>query len=193
MERMLKNTWVLTAALPLLILFCVPVHTATGSSLQWAITVTVIGGSTDYWQDDFIGTAGDQPPGWDDETDNNAFNAEIAYSSTTSWAAVTRTADAEVWGKVLSPTQTVDVAAYPMVEIVVTGISASTSWKLGIQEQEGIYSHWDLSGSQTGTGTFPYNYSTTTGWSSGTHVFSVEITVEGSGGTYIEADSVRIY
>ncbi|MCD4814477.1 T9SS type A sorting domain-containing protein [bacterium] len=147
--------------------------------------------AADFWNESFSGTPLTQPGGWSDETQDGAFNADIAYSYTSSWAAVTRTAEG-TYGKVLSPNQTVDVDTYPWVEIVVTGISASTSWKLGIQEQEGSYLHWDLSGSQTGTGTFQYDYASGTGWT-GTHTFGVEMIVEGNAGTYIEADSVRIY
>ncbi len=167
-----------------------PTHTPTPSPTA---TATEIAGEFNLWLDHFTGgTAGNQVANWEDETNNSAHNAEIAYSDNTTWAAVTRTADATGWGKVLSPNQSVDVDLYPMVEIVVTGISASTSWRLGIQEQEGSYTHTDLSGSQTGTGTFQYDYAVATGWA-GSHTFSVEIIVEGNGGTYIEVDSVRVY
>ncbi|MEW6516374.1 MAG: T9SS type A sorting domain-containing protein [candidate division FCPU426 bacterium] len=155
-------------------------------------TATPGGPTSNFWQDHFVGIAGDQPTNWWDETQDSSYNAHIAYSYTSSMAAVTRTAES-TWGKVLSPAQTVNTATYPMIEIVVSGVSASTSWKLGIQEQEGSYRHWDLSGSQTGTGTFPFNYATLTGLLSGTHVFSVEIIVEGGTGTYVVVDSVRIY
>lgn len=147
--------------------------------------------ATDYWFEDFNGLAGSQPTGWLDESDNAAFNVEISNGFHASWAAVTRTVD-DVWGKTLSPLQSPDVALYPSVEVVVTGLSASTSWKIGIQE-DGSSNRWDLCASQTGTGTFAFNYATITGWGSGTHQFRVELIVESAtAGTYIEVDSVRI-
>ena len=168
-----------------------PTPTVTSSpTASPTVTPTEIA-ETNYWQDHFVGTAGTQVTNWADEDQNAAFDAHIDYSYTNSWAAITRTAE-NTYGKVLSPNQTVDVTAYPMIEIDMTGIIGTASWRLGIQEQEGSYVHFDLSGSQTGTGTFSYNFATATGWS-GFHTFSVEIIVEGATGSGITADQVRIY
>lgn len=147
--------------------------------------------ATDYWFEGFDGLAGAQPAGWRDETNDNTFNAEIACSYTSSWAAITRTAES-TYGKVLSAIQNPDVALYPSVEVVVTSVSASATWRLGIQEEEGSFQHRDLSGPQTGPGTFSYNYAAAFGWTSGTHALSVELILEGNTTTAIEVDSVRI-
>ncbi len=156
-------------------------------------THTVDTGTFTGWEDHFTGTAGQQPAGWTDETDNNTFNAQIAYSATTSWASITPSADTPGWGKVLSPVLSIDTAMYPSIEIVVTGISGSANWILAIQEQEGSYVRTQIQGSTNGTGLFTYNYATPTGWTSGTHVFSVELTIEGFGGEFVNVDKVRIY
>jgi hypothetical protein len=147
-----------------------------------------------FWEDHFIGTPGEQPAGWEDETQRGAYNLEIVHSSTYSWAAVTRNADS-TWGKVLSPVLDVDTALYPLLQIRVVGISSATQWKLNIQEQEGDFNTWEIQEIQPNTsslGTFEYDYAMLTGWTSGTHRFSVEIAVEGVEGAYVELDFVRI-
>ncbi len=147
--------------------------------------------TTNLWQDHFIGTAGQRPSSWDDDSVNSAFNALMAYSATSSLATVSCTGE-DVWGKVLSSTQEVDVATYPMIEIAVTNVSASATWKIGIQEDEGSYTFTSLNTSSGSTGTFSFNYASAMGWSSGTHRFKVQVTVEYATGV-ITVDSVRIY
>jgi uncharacterized delta-60 repeat protein len=66
------------------------------------------------WEDHFEGTMGNQPVKWADETNNNLFNAEIAYTTTTSYAEVVRTAE-DVWGKVESEIVDCDVSTYNIV------------------------------------------------------------------------------
>jgi hypothetical protein len=144
-----------------------------------------------FWLDDFVGsTPGTQPSGWQDETDDNAFNVEIDYSYTTSYAVITRTAES-TWGKVLSPQQFVDVDLHPFIKINIPATSGAVTWKLGIQEKEGSFIHYDIQGSTYATGEFTYDYATITGWS-GQHMFSVEIILEGSAGEYIEVDYLSI-
>jgi hypothetical protein len=147
--------------------------------------------AADFWIDDFIGTFGNQPVDWEDETNTTGFNAEIAYSATTSQAAITRTAT-DIWGKVLSPQQIVDIDVYPWLEIEVSSISTGATWKLGIQEIGGTYQHWELQSSSSSTGKFQYNYADSMG-RSGTQDFKVEIVVEGAGGETVVIDSVRLF
>ncbi len=138
----------------------------------------------------FAGTQGQQPANWMDETDDGNFNAEIAYAATSSLAAVTRTADSN-WGKVLSPVIGCNVSEYGYVEVSIPSVTPDTSWKIGIQEAEGSWSFYDLSGSQTAAGTYKYNYAAATGWS-GTHAFRVQLTIEGASDKAITVDWVRV-
>jgi len=145
----------------------------------------------DFWKDHFIGTPGQQAAGWADESDDASFNAEIAYACVNSFAAVTKVAGA-AYGKVLSPSQLCDVDQYPMVEVKLGRLSASTAWKLGVQETEGAWRYWDVTGSTTATGTLYFDYAAATGLS-GQHLFAVVIWVEsGQDPAYLELDSVRI-
>lgn len=138
----------------------------------------------------FVGTQGEQPANWIDETDDSNFNAEIACAATSSLAAVTRTADSN-WGKVLSPVIGCNVSEYGYVEVSIASVTPDTSWKIGIQEAEGSWSFYDLSGSQTAAGTYKYNYAAATGWS-GTHAFRVQLTIEGASDKAITVDWVRV-
>ncbi|MCD4814526.1 T9SS type A sorting domain-containing protein [bacterium] len=143
----------------------------------------------DVWKDHFVGTTGNQVVSWEDETNNTSHNAEIAYAAD-SFAEITL-ATGETWGNVLSPSQAVNVVSYPAVEVNVSGISSSTSWKLGIQETEGSWRFWDISGSMTGIGTFAFNYSSITGLSGASNL-AVVLTLEGGTGAFMEMDYVRI-
>jgi hypothetical protein len=145
------------------------------------------------FQDHFIGTAGAQPTNWWDYTQNPAVQAEIAYSYTPSYAAITVTAGNN-YGYVLSPNITCNVDTYPSVLVIVSGISPSTTWRLGIQEQASPWAFANLNTSSSDTGTFIFNYRDLMGWAgTGTHTFSLELTVEGLGGSYIEVDEVRVF
>jgi hypothetical protein len=144
----------------------------------------------DIWIDHFNGIPGDHATGWFDANYQSGYNASITYASTLSWAHVQRSSN-DVWGKVLSPLQTLNTATYPLVQINVTALSNCT-WKLGIQEQEGAYRYWDLNTSSSQTGVFTFNYAALTGLTSGTHTFSVQVVVEGASGTYLETDWVKI-
>ncbi|MBN1595802.1 hypothetical protein JW933_07745, partial [candidate division FCPU426 bacterium] len=143
------------------------------------------------WQEHFDGVSGQQPAGWEDETDDSGFNAEIAYAATASWAVVSRNND-DTWGKVLSPGQNLDVTVYPYLKIYIPALSAAVSWKLGIQETEGSWQHWTLQDSSIDTGTFTYDIAAVTGWS-GTRNFKIEIIVEGASGENISVDNLEVY
>jgi hypothetical protein len=173
-----------------------PTFTATPTASPTPTATPVIA-----FQDHFSGSAGSQPTNWIDDTQVPGFNAEISFSYTASYAAVTRTV-AGTWGKVLSPGIVCDVDAFPNVLISVQGISPSTGWKLGIQENEGSYHYHDLYAA-SGTGVVVLNYrdamaaapasETWSGGSGSTHAFSLQVTVEGNGGTYIAVDEVRVF
>lgn len=153
-------------------------------------TVTQTPVPDDAWKDDFVGTAGEQPTRWLDETNHNEYNTEIAYSDADSLSAITRTAEGS-WGKTLSEVIACDTSIYTHVEIQVANVLPSTAWKIGIQEEGGSWQYWDLNISHTQSGTFAYNYAAVTGWT-GTHSFRVQITVEGNAGAGIEVDWVRV-
>lgn len=145
----------------------------------------------EFWRDDFdAGPPGIQPAGWQDESNDSSYNAHIAYSYETSQAAVTRTAEG-TWGKVLSPIQYCNSSVYNYVEVRVTSLSSSMTWKIGIQEINGAWQYRDLSGSMGTTGTFLYNYAAVMGWI-GVHSFSVQLTVEGAAGTNFVVDYVLV-
>lgn len=146
--------------------------------------------TADIWYEDFTGAAGSQPPNWFDETDNPAFNAEIAYAGVSSTAAVVRTAD-DIWGKALSAPIRCDVNAYNRLEIKVVALSSGVSWKVGILE-DGTSNYWDLCPSQTSAGVFTFNYAQIIGWS-GERNLVVQITVEGAAGEQITVDYVRVF
>ncbi|MCD4812665.1 T9SS type A sorting domain-containing protein [bacterium] len=167
----------------------VATQTPTATVTQTATVTPTATPANVYWTD-FIGTAGQQPGDWQDETDNSAFDCEISYSTTSSIAEVERTAESG-WGKVLFDAMTCDVDVYSFLEIKVTNVDANTSWKLGIQEAEGSYQFWDLHASQTGTDTYHIDYTNITGWT-GVHTFQVQITVEGGSGTSITVDHLRV-
>lgn len=145
----------------------------------------------EFWRDDFdAGAPGAQPVGWQDESDDPAFNAQIAFSYQASHAAVTRTAES-TWGKVLSPLITCTAMTYSHVEICVTSLSPSMTWKVGIQEINGAWQYRDLTPSMGETGTFIYNYAAIMGWS-GPHSFRVQLTAEGGAGTYFVVDYITV-
>ncbi|MEW6516368.1 MAG: T9SS type A sorting domain-containing protein [candidate division FCPU426 bacterium] len=145
----------------------------------------------EFWRDDFNGgTPGLQPAGWQDETDVNTYNAEIAYSFQPSLAAVTRTAE-DVWGKVFSPLLHCDTSQFGYVEVKIAGLSPTTTWKIGIQEYGGSWTYQSLCASQSQIGTFIYPYASAMGWS-GTKDFYVQLTVEGGVGKYLVADYVSV-
>jgi len=144
----------------------------------------------DIWYDHFVGASGSDDPNWTDESSQPGLNANLAYTDTLSWARVSRTG-ADVWGKVLALAQTVDASVYPLVQVSLANVNAST-WKIGIQEQEGSYRYWDLNTSSTAAGTFTYDYRAVTGWSSGSHRFSVVLVIEGPAGSSVDFDAVRI-
>ncbi len=193
--RLVEYTGWSDATLQLHTVVVEPTPTTTASPTTTA-TPTATATPVMVWQDHFNGSAGSQPTNWEDETQNSGFNAEINYSYIASYAAVTRTVD-DTWGRCLSPNVTCDVEAFPLIWVNVTTVSPSTSWKLGIQETEGTWAYRDISSSTTSTGIFVINYRDIMNgvWTVGgnTHRFSIQVVVEGGGGTYIEMDELRVY
>ncbi len=141
------------------------------------------------WVDDFSRTVGVKPTGWRDDTTDTSFGATVVNAG--SQATITRT-NTNTWGKVLSPFWAAcNVSTYPIVEVSVTSITASCSWKLGIQEAEGAFRYWNVSSSSNATGVFQFNYAEITGLT-GLHALEVQLVVEGAAGQSIAVDWVRI-
>jgi uncharacterized delta-60 repeat protein len=141
------------------------------------------------WVDDFLGTAGYKPIGWQDDSTTVGFGAKLV--NTGGQAKLTRT-NSSTWGKALSPTwRNCNVGTYPIVEVCVTSITAHCTWKVGIQEVDGAWQYWDLTPSLSSTGVFQLNYAQVTGWS-GLHNFNVQLIVENEVGQGITVDWVRI-
>lgn len=145
---------------------------------------------TDFRVEELEGAPGAQPAGWVDAAQDPSFNACIAYSYTTSAAAVTRTA-AGTWGKVLSPEIRCATSSYPYVEIDVTSVAPGATWRVGIQE-EGTSFYANLCNSQSQPGKLWFNYTAFTGWYSEKR-FRIQLTVEGGEGAYITVQSLRVY
>jgi len=142
------------------------------------------------WLDHFQGPAGEQVANWADETNAPGFNAEIAYASAPSLAVVTKPASA-TWGKVLSPTLTIDPGEYPWIEMSVASVSENATWKLGIQEIGGAYRYWELRPSTNETGDFRVDYRQITEVV-GPLTFAVQLTLEGAAEAAMEVDYVRV-
>jgi uncharacterized delta-60 repeat protein len=155
---------------------------------SFTVTATPTPVPANFWRDDFIGTAGQKPAGWQDQTDVAAFNAAITYQGGT-YARIAKRSSA-VWGKVLSPLMSCDVSIYKNIEVKIQNVNSQTSWKIGIQEEEGAYRYWDLNVSTSVTGIFRYDLAAVTGWS-GQHAFRVQLTAEGAG--IYTVDWVRIH
>jgi len=153
---------------------------------QWNIYVKRMNGSVNaFWNDDFEGAPGARPLGWwGGQTPE--YQADITTSYSHSLASVTRTAG-EAWGKVVAPAVQCSVDEYPWVEVKIARLSPGRTWKLGIQETGSPYRYWDLGPSNTGIGTYTYNYKDVTGWS-GNHMFALQITLEGDTGSQMEID-----
>ncbi|MEW6516367.1 MAG: T9SS type A sorting domain-containing protein [candidate division FCPU426 bacterium] len=163
-------------------------HTCTSTSTPTPTNTPTY----EYWRDDFdAGPPGAQPAGWQDESDDPLFNAHISYSCLVSQAAVTRTADS-TWGKVLSPLLSPNTSVFTHIEIRVTSLSPSMTWKVGIQEINGAWQYRDLVSSTSTTGTFILNYASIMGWIGPGHTFRVQLTAEGFGSTYFVVDYVTV-
>lgn len=144
-----------------------------------------------FWQEHFItgATPGVQPAEWFDETDDSSYNAQLSYSYTYSMGDVTRTADAATYGEVRSLTRTANVNTYPWIEVEINTMSASATWQMGVRESGGEY--YQLQSNTTFTGKKTYNYKTVTNWS-GEKTFAVCFAINGSAGSSLTIDSVRI-
>lgn len=142
------------------------------------------------WGDHFhYGTPGTQPPGWLDASDDASLKAHIAYSYTTSLAAITRTADAGYFGEAQSITRTTNVTTYPWIEINVSSVSTSAKWILGVRTSSGEF--YQISPITDKTGTLTYNYGAITKWT-GNKTFAIILTVYGTSGAYAVFDSIKI-
>lgn len=169
-----------------------PTFTPTATSTP-TVTPTATAITGDLWYEHFIGgTPGNQPAGWYDETDDAGFDAQIVYAATNSFADVT-VAGTNGWGKVVSFSQNVNLSAYTKVEVVISALSSCTV-RVGIFHPGPTppYQLWDMSGSINATGTYTYDIPSVTG-ESGTQLYSIQLTVEGSNGATATFDSVRIY
>ncbi len=144
-----------------------------------------------FWYEDFAGTVNTQPPGWQDSTQDSTFHAEITYLPTGTQTGINRTAGSDTYGKVLSPLVDCNVDQYPQIEINVTGLSSTATWKIGIQEV-GTSNHWDLCASQSAPGILRVNYQAITGWH-GQKQFFVQVTLEGDSQQYLTMDSVCVF
>lgn len=155
------------------------------------VTVTPTPHAAIAWKDGLMGVAGNTVTGWRDESTDPGFNAYFEYAQNgTSADLIRNTVDA--YGKTLSPSQSLDLSVYPYLELKVDTLTSSTLWGIGIQELEGSYDHWTLATSQSSTGVFYYNIENATGWTSGTHAFSVELLSIGSGNKKVTYDYIQI-
>ncbi|MCK5243582.1 hypothetical protein KAR34_14125, partial [bacterium] len=165
-----------------------------GSSLRIILTIALLLGAhvvwgADTWIEDYVGSALSQPPGWLDETEDSSRDAEIFYSYTPSYAAITRTATG-TQGSVLSPTITCNVNSYGNIKISIISISPSAAWKISIVK--GDFSQtWVLNDFTIDTGVLVYNYAEITGMN-GTNTFYIQLTLQGSAGENMEVDYISI-
>ncbi len=161
--------------------------------LSMFLSLSLVAGASaaDLWSDDFVGTPGNQVATWSDNTNDTSFHADITYADLASHAAITRTAE-DTWGKVLSPALTGDVNQYSDVEVAIAEVSPGTTWKIGIQEINGAWRHWDLNtSSRSDSGVVRFNYQALTGLT-GTNTFSIQVTIEGAPGAYLVLDYVKV-
>ncbi|MEW6516789.1 MAG: FG-GAP-like repeat-containing protein [candidate division FCPU426 bacterium] len=140
------------------------------------------------WEDDFIGAPGAPLGLWP-----NRYNVLQGYAATNSYGAVTKTS-ADSWGKVETGAITCDVTTYHVAEISVAEVSINADWKLSIRQNEGAWLYVNLNPSGASQpGIYTFDFMAITGWSwTGTHSFSLEIVVEGSGGKNVVVDYVKV-
>ncbi|MBN1596379.1 hypothetical protein JW933_10675 [candidate division FCPU426 bacterium] len=142
----------------------------------------------DLFLDDFSGGIyGQQPPGWQDETDDNQRNVEIAYESVPGYVGVTVVAF-ETEGEAVRDQQNFDVDVYNTLEVDVHSVSIG-------DVQIGVYSTSPyteyLGGVITTPGLYTFDIPAETGLS-GIQDLGVVIQCNGANG-YAELDSVRIF
>ncbi|MCK5241041.1 hypothetical protein KAR34_01195, partial [bacterium] len=131
----------------------------------------------DIWREDFVGFFLLQPPGWSDETEDPASDAEIFCSYTPFYAAITRTAEG-TQGSVLSPEITCNVASYGNIKISIISVSPSATWKISIVKGA---STWPLNDFTMDTGVLVYDYVFITGMK-GSDTFYIQLTLQGAVG-----------
>lgn len=149
-----------------------------------------------YWLEDFNGSPGTKPGGWYDDSDDQTFHAMIYNDAIPSYADVSVTAG-EIFGKVVSFSQDVNVAKYSKLEVVVSRIPVGDV-KVGVFNKRPVWKE-HVSDIITAPGTYTFDIPTlsTSGpdfgaaWS-GVQFMGVEIFVEGNSGEAV-FDSVRIY
>ena len=133
-------------------------------------------------------------PEWIDDSNQTGMHANIRYSYTASYAAITLTAGS-VWGRAFGPSYlglTYNVATYPVLEINVNSITAGATWKMGLWRNGAPWDYHELNMSNTITGVFDYNYPLITGWS-GTVSFFIQLVVEGLPGSALVVDWIKVY
>jgi hypothetical protein len=146
-------------------------------------------GST-HWSEEFVGSIGSIPTGWRDDTTDPGFNATIVLDATKNLSRVSRTLSG-VYGKVLGPSQTLDVDLFPFIKISIDSLFNGCTWKVGVQNLASPYDYHDLNTSSNSIGDFIFDYSAITGWA-GSKTFSVQITIEGSSSSYLKTTMVSI-
>jgi hypothetical protein len=139
------------------------------------------------------GTPGAQPAGWYDATQGVGPAAEINYTDTASYAAVTVT-NTGGWGNVNTYAVSVDLALTPKLEVTVTELHGATV-RIGLFHRA-PYQFFDCMGtgnpSISAPGTYTFDLPQVTG-EGGVQSYAIQITVEGAAWSYAVFDSVRVY
>lgn len=167
--------------------------------LLWLATGALVAASMpsstgDEWYDDFEGTPGEQPPKWQDRTQNTALSSEITYDSIPSYAVVSPTADTLEQFKIIrSEIITCNTSVYDTIEIRVPDVfyPAATQWTIGLHE-EGYANYFSLHKPSGATGTFAFDLLRDLSWS-GTKTFYIEARVTSQPNDYVKLDYVRIF
>jgi hypothetical protein len=175
-----------------------------GSSLLlgpqiWAATIpTPTPEISIAWHDDFTGMPGVQPPEWQDEDDNNTYNARAVYSASGTYVNISVAVN-EIEGYILSEPIRVNINLHTTIEVKINGSSPSQKWNLHVRkygETNKLKLYDDILA-------IPDTYTKTTLGSSyiaeyeasanGMETLQVELWSKGAAGTYISVDSIRIY
>jgi hypothetical protein len=140
------------------------------------------------------GTPGVKPWYWFDYQDNSDFNAKVITNGNAQSANITL--QSAGWGKV--STFAISYAntgnATVNLRIFVPSHSASVTWKILIQEQNGQWRNWVLQDSTGYTGYKDYDLtSILTAVNAGSGSFTIVPVVEGAAGQYIEVSELYVY
>jgi hypothetical protein len=143
----------------------------------------------------FGGWAGVKPWYWFDANDTPSYNAIIRTNANTQSANITRVTGG-TWGKVTTFAMGYGNTANASVgvRIFVPSHSASVSWKLQVQEQNGQWRNWVLQSSTGYTGYKDYDLtSVLAAVNAGSGRFTLELVVEGGVGQYLEAAELYVF